>query len=114
MILNLSPNWHAITAPIFQVFLLFLSISCIPSPSFQNKVEGLRENLYLLPRENLRALLRLVLELTEDFTDSAYTSHETRGRILELSKQAKMELEQLVSAWINAVRKTFFPAQLLV
>uniref|UniRef100_A0A8C5WTV2 Alpha-catulin n=1 Tax=Laticauda laticaudata TaxID=8630 RepID=A0A8C5WTV2_LATLA len=69
---------------------------------FKNKVEGLRENLYLLPKENLIALLRLVLELTEDFTDSAYTSHETRGRILELSKQAKMELEQLVSAWINA------------
>ncbi|XP_032075240.1 alpha-catulin [Thamnophis elegans] len=69
---------------------------------FKNKVEGLRENLYLLPRENLRALLRLVLELTEDFTDSAYTSHETRGRILELSKQAKLELEQLLSAWINA------------
>ncbi|XP_026556809.1 alpha-catulin [Pseudonaja textilis] len=69
---------------------------------FKNKVEGLRENLYLLPKENLRALLRLVLELTEDFTDSAYTSHETRGRILELSKQAKIELEQLVSAWISA------------
>ncbi|XP_039185173.1 alpha-catulin isoform X2 [Crotalus tigris] len=69
---------------------------------FKNKVEGLRENLYLLPRDSLRALLRLVLELTEDFTDSAYTSHETRGHILELSKQAKMELEQLVSAWINA------------
>ncbi|XP_025020594.1 alpha-catulin isoform X2 [Python bivittatus] len=69
---------------------------------FKNKVEGLRENLYLLSKENLRALLRLVLELTEDFTDSAYTNHETRGHILELSKQAKMELEQLVSAWINA------------
>ncbi|CAI5780242.1 alpha-catulin isoform X1 [Podarcis lilfordi] len=69
---------------------------------FKNKVEGLRENLYLLSKENLRAMLRVVLEHTEDFTDSAYTSHENRERILELSKQAKMELEQLVSAWMYA------------
>ncbi|KAJ6661425.1 hypothetical protein lerEdw1_015054 [Lerista edwardsae] len=69
---------------------------------FKNKVEGLRENLYLLTKENLRAMLRVVLEHTEDFTDSAYTSHENRERILELSKQAKMELEQLVSAWMYA------------
>ncbi|XP_033010249.1 alpha-catulin [Lacerta agilis] len=69
---------------------------------FKNKVEGLRENLYLLSKENLRAMLHVVLEHTEDFTDSAYTSHENRERILELSKQAKMELEQLVSAWMYA------------
>ncbi|XP_034980460.2 alpha-catulin [Zootoca vivipara] len=69
---------------------------------FKNKVEGLRENLYLLSKENLRAMLRVVLEHTEDFTDSAYTSHENRERILELSKQGKMELEQLVSAWMYA------------
>uniref|UniRef100_A0A670K9H3 Catenin alpha like 1 n=1 Tax=Podarcis muralis TaxID=64176 RepID=A0A670K9H3_PODMU len=47
-------------------------------------------------------MLRVVLEHTEDFTDSAYTSHENRERILELSKQGKMELEQLVSAWMYA------------
>ncbi|KAJ7338389.1 hypothetical protein JRQ81_011785, partial [Phrynocephalus forsythii] len=65
---------------------------------FKNKVEGLRDNLLLLSKENLRAMLRVVLEHTEDFTDSAYTSHENREHILGLSKQAKMELEQLVSA----------------
>ncbi|XP_044298744.1 alpha-catulin isoform X1 [Varanus komodoensis] len=69
---------------------------------FKNKVEGLRDNLSLLSKENLRAMLRVVLEHTEDFTDSAYTSHENRERILQLSKQAKMELEQLVSAWTYA------------
>lgn len=49
-------------------------------------------------------MLELILEHTEDFTDSAYTSHEHRERILELSKQSKMELEHLVSVWMQAVR----------
>lgn len=71
---------------------------------FQNKVEGLRENLYFLSKENLSTMLEVILEHTEDFTDSAYTSHEHREHILELSKQAKMELEQLVSVWMQAVR----------
>uniref|UniRef100_K7FT44 Catenin alpha like 1 n=1 Tax=Pelodiscus sinensis TaxID=13735 RepID=K7FT44_PELSI len=69
---------------------------------FNNKVEGLRENLYVISQENLSAMLDLILEHTEDFTDSAYTSHEHRERILEQSKQAKMELEQLVSVWMQA------------
>ncbi|XP_075682896.1 alpha-catulin isoform X3 [Rhinoderma darwinii] len=69
---------------------------------FKVKVEGLRENLYFLSKENLSAMLEVILEHTEDFTDSAYTSHENRERILELSNQAKMELEQLVSVWMQA------------
>ncbi|XP_029445841.1 LOW QUALITY PROTEIN: alpha-catulin [Rhinatrema bivittatum] len=69
---------------------------------FKSKVEGLRENLYFLSKENLSLMLELILEHTEDFTDSAYTSHECRERILELSKQAKTELEQLVSVWMQA------------
>ncbi|XP_043364444.1 alpha-catulin isoform X3 [Dermochelys coriacea] len=69
---------------------------------FKNKMEGLRENLYVLSKENLSTMLELILEHTEDFTDSAYTSHEHRERILEQSKQAKMELEQLVSVWMQA------------
>ncbi|XP_056339226.1 alpha-catulin [Oenanthe melanoleuca] len=69
---------------------------------FKNKVEGLRENLYFLSKENLSTMLEVILEHTEDFTDSAYTSHEHREHILELSKQAKMELEQLVSVWMQA------------
>uniref|UniRef100_A0A7M4G073 Alpha-catulin n=1 Tax=Crocodylus porosus TaxID=8502 RepID=A0A7M4G073_CROPO len=69
---------------------------------FKNKVEGLRENLYFPSKENLSTMLELILEHTEDFTDSAYTSHEHRERILELSKQSKMELEHLVSVWMQA------------
>ncbi|NXD16788.1 CTNL1 protein, partial [Nothocercus nigrocapillus] len=69
---------------------------------FKNKVEGLRENLYFLSKENLSTMLEIILEHTEDFTDSAYTSHEHREHILELSKQAKMELEQLFSVWMQA------------
>ncbi|XP_060110486.1 alpha-catulin [Heteronotia binoei] len=69
---------------------------------FKNKVEGLRDNLSLLSKESLRAMLRVVLEHLEDFTDSAYTSHENREHILELSQQAKMELEQLLAAWMQA------------
>nr|XP_032630868.1 alpha-catulin [Chelonoidis abingdonii] len=69
---------------------------------FKNKVEGLRENLYFISKENLSTMLELILEHTEDFTDSAYTSHEHRERILEQSRQAKMELEQLVSVWMQA------------
>ncbi|XP_018426068.1 PREDICTED: alpha-catulin isoform X1 [Nanorana parkeri] len=68
----------------------------------KSKVEGLRENLYYLSKENVSTMLEVILEHTEDFTDSAYTSHENRERILELSNQAKMELEQLVSVWIQA------------
>ncbi|CAJ0940739.1 unnamed protein product [Ranitomeya imitator] len=70
---------------------------------FKGKVEGLRDNLYFLSKENLSTMLEVVLEHTEDFTDSAYTSHENRERILELSNQAKMELEQLVSVWMQAL-----------
>ncbi|XP_068792403.1 alpha-catulin isoform X4 [Struthio camelus] len=69
---------------------------------FKNTVEGLRENLYFLSKENLSTMLEVILEHTEDFTDSAYTSHEHREHILELSKQAKMELELLVSVWMQA------------
>ncbi|KAG2464899.1 CTNL1 protein, partial [Polypterus senegalus] len=69
---------------------------------FKNRVEGLRENLYIVSKDNLLAMLDAMLEHTEDFTDSAYTSHEHRECILELSRQARVELEQLITAWIQA------------
>uniref|UniRef100_A0A8C5PWI7 Alpha-catulin n=1 Tax=Leptobrachium leishanense TaxID=445787 RepID=A0A8C5PWI7_9ANUR len=82
---------------------------------FKSKVEGLRENLYFLSKENLSTLLEVIVEHTEDFTDSAYTSHENRERILELCNQAKTELEQLVSVWMQALHNaaTFLAADLL-
>nr|KAF6314357.1 catenin alpha like 1 [Myotis myotis] len=45
---------------------------------FKMNIEALRENLYFQSKENLSATLEAVLERTEDFTDSAYTSHEHR------------------------------------
>ncbi|XP_024609432.1 alpha-catulin isoform X2 [Neophocaena asiaeorientalis asiaeorientalis] len=72
---------------------------------FKMNIETLRENLYFQSKETLSAMLDALLERTEDFTDSAYTSHEHRERILELSAQARMELQQLISVWIEAQRK---------
>uniref|UniRef100_A0A2K5UHS3 Alpha-catulin n=1 Tax=Macaca fascicularis TaxID=9541 RepID=A0A2K5UHS3_MACFA len=72
---------------------------------FKMNIEALRENLYFQSKENLSVTLEVILERTEDFTDSAYTSHEHRERILELSTQARMELQQLISVWIQAQSK---------
>ncbi|XP_040594095.1 alpha-catulin isoform X2 [Mesocricetus auratus] len=70
-------------------------------------IEALRENLYFESKDNLSAALEVILERVEDFTDSAYTSHEHRERILELSTQARTELQQLTSVWMQAQsRKT--------
>ncbi|KAL6090823.1 hypothetical protein STEG23_013249, partial [Scotinomys teguina] len=70
-------------------------------------IEALQENLYFESKENLSAALEVILERVEDFTDSAYTSHEHRERILELSTQARTELQQFVSVWMQAQsRKT--------
>lgn len=70
----------------------------------QVNIEALRENPYLQSKENFSATLEVILEQTEDFTDCAYTSHEHRERILELCGQARVELQQLLSVWMQAVR----------
>uniref|UniRef100_A0A671FMJ4 Alpha-catulin n=1 Tax=Rhinolophus ferrumequinum TaxID=59479 RepID=A0A671FMJ4_RHIFE len=72
---------------------------------FKMNIETLRENLCFESKENLSATLEAILERTEDFTDSAYTSHEHRERILELSTHARMELQQLISVWSQAQNK---------
>ncbi|XP_022357480.1 alpha-catulin isoform X2 [Enhydra lutris kenyoni] len=72
---------------------------------FKMNIEALRENLYFQSKESLFATLEVILERTEDFTDSAYTSHEHRERILELSTQARLELQQLLSVWIHSQSK---------
>ncbi|KAJ8288171.1 hypothetical protein COCON_G00008300 [Conger conger] len=66
---------------------------------FKAKAEGLREELYCLSRESLTALLERIVEQTEDFTDSAYTSHEHRESILQLCHQARQELGELNAHW---------------
>uniref|UniRef100_A0A4X1VC19 Transmembrane protein 245 n=1 Tax=Sus scrofa TaxID=9823 RepID=A0A4X1VC19_PIG len=72
---------------------------------FKMNIETLRENLYFQSKETLSATLEALLERTEDFTDCAYTSHEHRERILELSTQARLELQQLISVWLQAQSK---------
>ncbi|KAM5299335.1 alpha-catulin isoform 2-T2 [Ctenodactylus gundi] len=69
---------------------------------FKMTLEALRENPHVQSKENLSATLEVILERTEDFTDSAFTSHEHREHILELSTQARMELQQFVSVWSQA------------
>lgn len=78
----------------------------------QLNIEALRENVYFESKENLSATLEVILERVEDFTDSAYTSHEHRERILELSTQARAELQQFVSVWMQAVRTVLIKVNL--
>ncbi|XP_036394908.1 alpha-catulin-like [Megalops cyprinoides] len=69
---------------------------------FKAKVEGLREELYSLPGDSLATMLDRIVELTEDFTDSAYTSHEHRESILQLCHLSRQELGQLCVHWADA------------
>ncbi|KAM9494562.1 alpha-catulin isoform 1-T1 [Clarias gariepinus] len=68
----------------------------------KNKVEGLRESLYHVPCESVAAQLEALVEQTEDFTDSAYTSHEQRESILQLCHKTRQETKQLIFAWSEA------------
>lgn len=52
-------------------------------------------------REKLISALDKVCERTQDFTDSAYTSHENRENILLLCDRAKLELNQLLRMAVN-------------
>lgn len=74
-----------------------LSVSIYNSiKHFKSNVEGLREGLSSLPPQSLLAQLEQVVERTEDFTDSAYTSHEHRQDILQLCQLTRQETLQLV------------------
>ena len=77
----------------------------------QSSVECLRENLYSLTPQSMTSQLEALVERTEDFTDSAYTSHEQRQAILGLCQLARQDTQQLVHAWVEAVcqRKHTFP-----
>lgn len=73
-----------------------------PSP-LQLSVECLRENLHSSSPQSVGSQLEALVERTEDFTDSAYTSHEQRQAILGLCQLAHQDSQQLVYAWIEAV-----------
>uniref|UniRef100_A0A672IE54 Alpha-catulin n=1 Tax=Salarias fasciatus TaxID=181472 RepID=A0A672IE54_SALFA len=69
---------------------------------FKSGVEYLRENLYSMSPQSLTGQLEALVERTEDFTDSAYTSHEQRQAILGLCQLARQDAQQLVHAWVEA------------
>ncbi|CAG9768120.1 unnamed protein product [Ceutorhynchus assimilis] len=58
-------------------------------------------------QDTLPAALEAVLERTQDFTDSAYTSHEHREAILEASERLKAELDHLLGLYANVVQNDF-------
>uniref|UniRef100_A0A8P4FYF8 Alpha-catulin n=1 Tax=Dicentrarchus labrax TaxID=13489 RepID=A0A8P4FYF8_DICLA len=69
---------------------------------FKSSVECLRENLYSSSPQSVGSQLEVLVERTEDFTDSAYTSHEQRQAILGLCQLARQDTQQLVHAWVEA------------
>ncbi|KAM0737054.1 Alpha-catulin [Formica fusca] len=73
------------------------STVCSALKHFERLVETTRMTL-LGPgcRETLTSALETVVERTQDFTDSAYTSHEHRENILLLCDRAKLELNTLL------------------
>uniref|UniRef100_A0A8C2C1J1 Alpha-catulin n=1 Tax=Cyprinus carpio TaxID=7962 RepID=A0A8C2C1J1_CYPCA len=69
---------------------------------FKVKVEGLRDSLYCVSCEAVAAQLEALVEKTEDFTDSAYTSHEQRETIIQLCQITRQETKQLINTWRHA------------
>ncbi|XP_054933389.1 alpha-catulin isoform X2 [Dermacentor andersoni] len=69
---------------------------------FEDLVETMRMTLVGPScRERLSSALDAVVERTQDFTDSAYTSHEHREKILLLCDRAKLELNQLLRIGVS-------------
>ena len=62
-------------------------------------------------REKLTADLEVITERVQDFTDSAYTSHEHRESILLLCDRVKLELNQLLRIGLSMVSATFVPCR---
>ena len=74
--------------------------SCSTIINFLRRVHELLDLARMGPlnggvREQIAFSLEAAIERTQDFTDSAYTSHEHREKILLLSDQTKVELATL-------------------
>ncbi|XP_047239797.1 alpha-catulin isoform X1 [Girardinichthys multiradiatus] len=69
---------------------------------FKCSVECLRENLQSSMPQIVIGQLEALVERTEDFTDSPYTSHEQRQAILSVCQLARQDTQQMVHAWIEA------------
>lgn len=58
-------------------------------------------------QETLPTAIDAVLERTQDFTDSAYTSHEHRQAILDGIDRLKSELDHVLGMYANLVSFPF-------
>lgn len=54
-------------------------------------------------RERLSSAFETMLDRTQDFTDSAYTSHQHREKILLICDRLKLELNQLLAIGASLV-----------
>ncbi|XP_017780846.1 PREDICTED: alpha-catulin isoform X2 [Nicrophorus vespilloides] len=69
--------------------------------TLQHMLEMSRVTLDGSCHETLSGALDAVLERTQDFTDSAYTSHEHRQAILDCSDRIRGELDHLLGLYAN-------------
>lgn len=72
--------------------------------AYTSKNDALNTEMSILSpqrREELMAALDKVVEKTQDFTDSAYTTHEHRENILLLCDRARLELNQCLRIAVN-------------
>lgn len=72
--------------------------------AYTSKAEALNTEMSILSphtREELMAALDKVVEKTQDFTDSAYTTHEHRENILLLCDRVRLELNQCLRVAVN-------------
>ncbi|XP_066263929.1 alpha-catulin-like isoform X1 [Branchiostoma lanceolatum] len=69
---------------------------------FEDAVERTRvTQVQPTDKEKLEESLNVIIDQANDFTDSAYTSHEHREKILALCENARMELQALLQVDAN-------------
>lgn len=91
-ICSLDSFFLLLLLPLLDCFILFLYYY-----HHQNLVEiGGMTLCGAVFRERLLSAFTVVVDQTQDFTDSAYTSHENREKILLICDRLKMELDQLL------------------
>ncbi|KAK9752464.1 Vinculin family [Popillia japonica] len=71
--------------------------------NLQHHLELSRVTLDSSCHETLPSALEAVLERTQDFTDSAYTTHEHRQAILDGTERLKSELDHLLGLYANVI-----------
>ncbi|CAE1327556.1 Alpha-catulin [Acanthosepion pharaonis] len=99
------------------MMLLTSSKTCLRHPDFLEKAQPTASRVLkdfddlceltritlveLSTQDKLNSALELIVETSQDFTDSAYTSHENRERILDLCDQLRAQLVNLINVGTN-------------